>query len=473
MPSSIPYNHPSLVLGNVADTGVLDLCSQIQQCNNQIDIAQDTLNSLITMKRSLSMTLNEIADMGIETDNILKSLETLDGEITQAALVYITTRIQNEQSIQAKRVQLSKQPTGKSVESPIDFTNSKLIDLPLASESIKFDSQYFSFGSNMQDDAFANIEKFVKQGTSETDKSNSAASAASQAVQNQFKNHSIAGTLIITASCTFSKVKVFSPIIVDADKAVTAWNTLNSGDAINTELLGNSQKSESTSDDNTAISNSLPLITGACYGASFVGMIHILKSETSNSSDVDSIKKDMEQKLKFGGWLENAIGGYGVNAQSLNEVKAMLDTKKVSSHISIITTGSIPSFSSSKLSQNVNQIIKAEVKVPVLDSDSNTTHSSTASEAKKAREFAQLLSVEKSRTQSVMNSLSRIDYEANQNFDINSLIDAFDNFVADKNPNKGVPIGFYLKHLSKKEIEILWNNKYYPADNSSVSKPNK
>ena len=42
MPSSIPYNHPSLVLGNVADTGVLDLCSQIQQCNNQIEIAQDT-----------------------------------------------------------------------------------------------------------------------------------------------------------------------------------------------------------------------------------------------------------------------------------------------------------------------------------------------------------------------------------------------------------------------------------------------
>ena len=143
----------------------------------------------------------------------------------------------------------------------------------------------------------------------------------------------------------------------------------------------------------------------------------------------------MEQKLKFGGWLENAIGGYGVNAQALNEVKAMLDTNKVSSHISIITTGSIPSFSSSKLSQNVNQIVKAEVKVPVLDSDTNATHSSTASEAQKAKEFAQLLSVEKSRTQSVMSSLSKIDYEANQNFDINSLTTIPDTVKIAKLPN--------------------------------------
>ena len=42
-------------------------------------------------------------------------------------------------------------------------------------------------------------------------------------------------------------------------------------------------------------------------------------------------------------------------------------------------------------------------------------------------------------------------------------IDAFDNFVADKSPNKGVPIGFYLKHLSKQDIELLWRNTYYPA----------
>ena len=67
-----------------------------------------------------------------------------------------------------------------------------------------------------------------------------------------------------------------------------------------------------------------------------------------------------------------------------------------------------------------------------------------------------------------MNSLSKIDYEANQSFDINSLIDAFDNFVADKNPNKGVPIGFYLKHLSKQDIKLLWSNKYYPNGSDST-----
>jgi hypothetical protein len=468
MPSSIPYNHPSLVLGNIADTGVLDLCNQIQQFNTQIDITQDTLNSLIMMKRSLSMTMNEIADMGVNTDDLTKNLKVLDQKIAAAATDYINKRIENEQLIQNKRVELSNNPIGKSIESPIDFSQSKLMDLPLASESIKFDSQYFSFGSNMQDDALANIEKFIKQSTGDTDKSNTIATTASQAVQSQFKNHSISGTLIITASCTFSKVKMFSPLIIDADKAVTAWNLLNKDNIVDTSLPANSSQKDDGDGASDSEANSLPIITGACYGASFVGMVHLLKSETSNSSDLDSIKQDMDQKLKIGGWLENAIGGYGVNASSLKEVKAMLDTKKVSSHISIITTGSIPSFSSSKLSQSVGQIAKAEVKVPILGSGASSTHETTASEAEKAREFAQILSVEKARTQNIMNSLSKIDYEANQSFDINSLIDAFDNFVADKNPNKGVPIGFYLKHLSKQDIKLLWSNKYYPNGSDST-----
>ena len=69
--------------------------------------------------------------------------------------------------------------------------------------------------------------------------------------------------------------------------------------------------------------------------------------------------------------------------------------------------------------------------------------------------------------QTIMSGLGKIDYEANKSFDVNSLIDAFENFVKDNNPNKGIPIGFYLKQVSKEDIEELWINKYYPANVNS------
>jgi ACT domain-containing protein len=72
MPSSIPYHHPSLVLGKIVDTKVLDNLKEINKCQQNIDAAQERLNSLIMMKRSITMTINELKDMNVEMPDVEK-----------------------------------------------------------------------------------------------------------------------------------------------------------------------------------------------------------------------------------------------------------------------------------------------------------------------------------------------------------------------------------------------------------------
>ena len=68
MPISIPYNHPSLVLGGIADTKVMEKITQMRRVQSQTDAAQEKLTSLMQMKRSMTMTLNELKGMGINVE---------------------------------------------------------------------------------------------------------------------------------------------------------------------------------------------------------------------------------------------------------------------------------------------------------------------------------------------------------------------------------------------------------------------
>jgi len=137
MPTSIPYDHPSLVLGNIVDTKVLDILNNISKCQTKVDSSQDKLNSFIMMKRSITMTMNELMDMNVDITDLKNRQPEIDKSITQSASDYLTSRIENESQIQQLREQLSELEITDGLESPIDFSLSSIKTLPLSSESCK------------------------------------------------------------------------------------------------------------------------------------------------------------------------------------------------------------------------------------------------------------------------------------------------------------------------------------------------
>lgn len=466
MSSSIPYDHPSLVLGNIVDPKVLDILRNISKCQVKIDSSQDKLNSFIMMKRSIAMTINELTDMNVDITELKERQPEIDKSIAQSAGDYLTSRIANETQIQQLREELSELEIVEGLESPVDFSLSSLKSLPLASESLKLDSQYFSFGSNRQDDTMASIEKYVRDSTSNLgSKSDEMASTVSSQIKQQVQNHSIAGTLIITASCTHSNVKMFEPLVIDPDKVISVWNTVNANDKIDTAAL----KTRTTilkNNTSDASSNDLSLLAGAGYGSSFIGMVHILNSDSSSLGPIDKMKGLMDEKLKIGGWLENAAGGFGIEDSFMNDVKAMLSTQSVSSHVSVVVMGAIPSIASNQLKLGISKLAEVDPRlISVTASEENDSIDTINSDAEKAKTGARILNVQNAKIQGLIKGLGKIDHGSNNVLDINSMMTAFENYLSaikNKDNNVGVPISFNLKKISKSQIEGLWQVKYYP-----------
>ncbi|HEX8563517.1 MAG TPA: hypothetical protein VF676_11110 [Flavobacterium sp.] len=470
MATSIPFDHPSLVLGNIADQKVLNILANITKHQSLITASRDTLNSLIMMKRSIGMTINELTDLGIDTSAIQDKLTEINQSITDSATAYLTASMENSNEILQQRQELSSLAVMQVAESPVDFLRSELKSLPLASESLNFDSQYFSYSTSLTDTTIANIEKYVRNSTSSLGAgAEKAAAAASSQINMQLQNHSIAGTLIITATCTHSNVKMFTPLVIDPDKAIAAWNAASSN-PIDTDKL--KLNPDSTGDTDEA--EVLQLLSGAAYGSSFIGMVHILNSDSGNSNTdpSDGFQEMLEEKLKQGSWIKGASGDFGVDASFINEVKQLLNNQSISSHVSVIVLGAVPTIASGKLKMGIKMLGGVKDAVVIREAAALETPGTLVSDA---RNRTAEVSTKNAKNQAIIKELGKIDHEANNVMDINSLMNAFDNYLAavkDKSGNMGIPISFTVKNLTRAQITNLWKDKYFP-DKNAVQVPIK
>ena len=478
MPSSIPFDHPSLVLGNIVDPALLGMFKDIGALQAKIDIARDKMNSYVTMKRSLAMTINELLGMQIDVKDVLTKIDEVDAEISKAAGDFVTVQLANEAGIQQLRATISSQPLN-NIESPVDFDKSDVKKLPLASDSMKLDAQFFSYGSSTEDSpVVAKIEDYIKETTSGlgSNASSSIAKSAGNQINVQRKNHSLSGTLIITASCTHSKVALLSPLVLDVDKTVDIWNKLNSGNKIDTRDK-NALLKIAGSDDND--DEGLTILSGVSYGSGFVGMVHVLKrDDTGNTGpSMTSIAAGLQERFTVGGWLEESAGGIGVDPSFSDDIKQLLSTQNITSHVTAIVFGAIPSIKSNQVEMGVKtfaetdpaQTAKKLATVEAGTAASKTTVDQAASAAKTGAKVAALSSAN---TQSVIQGLGKIDQGANKILDINSLMTAFEDYIQEiKKGDAGMPVNFFLKTISRSQLAQLWLEKYYPTASPTPANP--
>lgn len=459
MPNSIPFDHPSLVLGNSVDTQVLEILRKISSANSSIEAAQVKMNSLVTMKRSIAMTINELLDLNIDVSELKKSLAQLDAKISASASSYLNARLSNESTIQSLREELVKIELPETLESPVDFAKSELTKQPLSVDSLKLDAQYFNFEQNNEQDSLSNIESFIKDSTADLGaKSGEISKNATSQIIHQKQHHDVSGTLIITASCSHKNVGLFEPCIISPEKAVRVWNHTFPNDKINTQKL-DEVDTQSSNQASSSQANSLTVITGASYGSSFVGMVHFLNSEKSSMNPSDEMMDKLTEKLQLGGWLGKMTGGLGVDESVLKDVQKLLSSQEVSSHITMLSLGAVPSIASNKIKMGVNRLNRG-IKPVAEKSDQNST---AASEANSSIENQQAISIENLRSSSMLSSLQKIDERQNSMLDINTLLSSFENYVTEIKSAEGivgVPTEFHLRKLTREEIIELWKANY-------------
>ncbi len=317
MASSIPFDHPSLVLGHVVNTDLLSRLEKIAGLQARTDAAFERMNSFISMRRGLSMTINELVSLGVDITELNNRIKELNQHVSDAARDYMTARITNDTGVQQLREEVAALENVAGLESPLNFTDVKVERLPLASDSIKIDLQYFSYGSNDDSsaNAISNIEGAIRESTSSLGPAaRDVPKAAAAQVHQQLKNHSLIGTIVITASATHRSSAMLQPLTLDVDKAVEVWNSVHSaaGEGINTTDLA-SMIQASESQGGAADANNLTLLTGANYGSSFIGMVHMVNNEMTGTGLGADQEEAMQEQLRLGGWLKAATGGFGVD----------------------------------------------------------------------------------------------------------------------------------------------------------------
>jgi hypothetical protein len=476
MPSTIPYD-PSLVLGNLVNQEMLDNLEAIAALQGPIDAAEDNLNSLIAMKRSLDMTIQELINMSINTDELLKQSREVGISIQQAAVDYAKTKADNLAQIQPLKSKIKT--VHDEIESPIDYNKSQIKTMPLSADSLNMNVQYFSLDENQQDASTqaATVKSFISDQTSSIfDGSNQSqiSTAVQSQMNSQYQNHSIAGTLVISITCTHKNALLLAPFIIDVDKAIRVWNRVFSDDMI--KVNDPASVAQILSQMGTEEEKSLTLLSGATYGSSFVGMVHVLNTtSTSSSETMYSIASSMQTQFAVGGWIANASGGFGVDDSFSNDVKNLLSTQNITSHCSLVTMGSIPSIKSNSVSVGVKQFANfdgasAMQQLAALQNATAQDKDTVDSSATAARTGQQMLAMKNSQIKGVLSGLADLDEQANKMLDINSMMDAMDDYIQKALAgNIGVPINYYLKPVTKSQLAEMWIAKYYPGRYLTVS----
>ncbi len=475
--STIPFD-PSLVLGMIVEPDKIQQLEAIADAQKGADAARDEFNALLRQKLSLDMTKRELISLGATEDEISDlqdGIQTLMKSVTQAAGNLATQVIQSEKQIaQLKSTQGQKQISSQ-LQSPIDFASSQLQSMPLSSDSMNMDVQYFRYEDNEQASrSTANaISTFV--GTKVTSwlgdsYGAQAGASAHEAASSAFDNHGIFGTLVICANCTSREAQVFSPLVLDPDAAAESYVYFKQGSNNSMPFDEKTQMEKIAQGpiDPSDQKNAMPVIIGESYGSSFVGFVHFEQTEsTSSHQEAESAAAQAREEASADLFLESISGSFGLDAQTSSSLRELLSTSNIQSHCSVITMGLIPSIKSDTVTSVVYGL-KDDPKERMADlaamqGASNDSVHSLASGGAAAKKGQSMEAMKSDFIKSAVAAVGAIDTAKNKVIDLNSLMTALDDYVKKAGDGKtGVPINFYLKYVSQRDIARAWLEKYYP-----------
>lgn len=484
MSTTIPYD-PSLVLGNLIHESDIKQLQAIQTAEEPSNAAQNRLNDSIQTKHKLDMTLQEMIEMNVSGDDLDEFKESIDEvgkSISKNAADYGKAVLKAQKDVASLNGDGGNIKITEMPESPIDWNKSALKQLGLSSDTMIVDAQYFR-NEDERDGSGAHAST-VAAAASTTISSiwgpkftTSAAGSVKKTVLNQTSQHSIEGTLVITATATHKQTDLFAPFVMDPEKAVYAWNWMFPSDQIQTTrpetLVAAIENINANGTDDQK--KFLSLLSGQTIGSSFVGMVHILRTERTDSTQrSNSHASKFASEFEWGGFFASGKGSFGVDSEFSDNIKNMLSTNDITSHCSLITMGIIPTLKSNELKTSISQLKPDATEVMgqlsaiqgATDSDIN----SVSSEASKAKVGQQFMELNNSYIKEVVSNVTQSDKESNKIIDVNSLMTAFDDYVQKAEEGKsGVPINFFVRHIDKPMIAKAWLKKFSPQDNWQLS----
>ena len=222
---------------------------------------------------------------------------------------------------------------------------------------------------------------------------------------------------------------MFSPLILNVDKAIEAWNTIFEDDMLMADNADEMQALASAPAGRMSEMNRMQIISGASYGSSFVGMVHTLK-DTNSMSDQSlfSLANSLQTQFDVSCWLSRMQGGVGGDSQMSQNAKSLLSNQRISSHISLVTMGIIPALQPSIQKLAVKELANFDpaetmsqlqtLATATKDGMHSNAKKTVHGEAEKARTGKKVHALQKNKIHSVVSALKEVNDGSNQILDI-------------------------------------------------------
>ena len=481
---SIPYDS-TLVLGNIIDTNRISALETTANLQKKVDAAEDKYTASLRNKLSLDMDMSETVRLGVFEDTndetykvMTEAVAAANTEVKNSLKEKVTARVAYQTALLQ---QLNNQPQtafGSEPDSPIKWTSSKMEYLDLSSDTMDMNVQFFRNEENDQDSKShtQKVASFVQTTVSSIFGGAVGASAsrsAQSSMNSQKESHNIESTLVIAVTATHKKAQQFTEIMWDADKLVAAWNAKKPGEKITlygegiktmyTELMDQSEKK---------VGDDLKLLAGRTFGSSFIGFVHFVKQTgTTSFQSMQTTAVAAQGQATYGNFFATVTGKFGMDSQYSNDIKSLLSTTSLQSHVAVTTMGIIPSIASQSMDTAVKQFTKfspdeLEGKLNTLaKGNQGTARTGMDMDAGAADSIraGQINGAQKGTIEAVLTGVSSTDATTNQVMDTNSLMLALDDYVKiARDMEGGVPVNFYVSSIDKKTVIKEWFKKYRP-----------
>lgn len=337
------------------------------------------------------------------------------------------------------------------LESPVDFNNSQLKQMPITADSIQLKTEYLAFDkkTSTSDTHAMSVKTFVMGSLSALgDKiAQEQSSITHMQVKTQHQQYKIAGTLVICISCAHKNAQLFDPLVLDVDKAVRAWNAsfpkemidTNSPSAIAILVALGGKKGDPA----------LNILSGITYGSSIIVLVHVLK--TANSPSTQSLKTlatTIKDALNINKNVKTVANISSATARFSMTLKSIINAQNLQSHSTICSSGI-------KSVEKTNSETTTPLGTLGFDPATALTELSSLMEPTINPNSSMTNAIGTTVTLKKDNGkISTTSAIANINSYLNKIVSSRNKF--------GIPVHYILKSFSKNEIEHLWMAKYYP-----------
>jgi len=484
MSSSIPYD-PSLVLGHLVPEHKVQELKDVAEVEKPARLAERKMNNLKTSSYKMKMVLEEMENFDgvpLRTKIMLRAeYNRLNEEVADATVETVMETIQCQRELNKLLDKQEQHQISSSVESPLDFALSPIESYPLSSDTLNFDVQYFRNEGNKEDSSghAAQIASFVSNKVQNT--ANSIGTGADASISQDVKanmttqttNHLTEGTIVIIAHCTHRASDIIAPVVLDPKKTVSAWNATFPRDKLKRNAV--SMFDAALREDDRRIGrNILRLLSGCTRASSFVGFVHISKTErTETAQSSAALASGMKSIIQQNMALSQMSGQFGGSKALSQNLKNLMSTSQVENHCSLITRGIIPNISSNEVLTTVMSLkpqpsdIMAQQQAILASSETNINNNmesvSFETLGNTARNGAQYMELNSSYMKDSVSTIHGLTTEGNKVIDTNSMLTAFTNFIDLARKGKcGVPVNFFIKEITKREVAECYINKYFP-----------